>query len=229
MLESVSLADYNAKFYFGFFTNDGVPAPPDARIGSFEVLNIKTEKQPDGSAKYSEELVGIREMDKEAFQEDAELLALFPLGMEGIYSAKDSSKLVVDQNIGHNIVNPSLQFRLCKSTGTISCASNDEVKEFFDSHTLVFAAVDNFVNFDEVKPIDQSLERVLAPYLSVKIKPEEPQYLRIQMQESRIQLHDSKYDALELFQPEEIKFFNFAPLWLESSIYSNIVNQHFTI
>ena len=49
------------------------------------------------------------------------------------------------------------------------------------------------------------------------------------MQETRVQLSDSKYDALEIYEPEEIRYLNFAQHWQETDVEDFEVTNHFTV
>ena len=74
------------------------------------------------------EFLEMREMDIQAFDEDAKLFALYNQEVKGLYTAKDSSKLLINQNLFENITNPGIQFRVCNGTTNVECAPKEEIE-----------------------------------------------------------------------------------------------------
>ena len=61
---------------------------------------------------------------------------------------------------------------------------------------------------DQIKSEDNSVEFVMNPLLSKKFSLENSPYFEVILDEYQNELHDSKFNIMDLFEPKEINFLN---------------------
>ena len=61
---------------------------------------------------------------------------------------------------------------------------------------------------DQIKSEDKSVEFVMNPLLSKKFSLENSPYFEVILDEYQNELHDSKFNIMDIFEPKEINFLN---------------------
>lgn len=74
---------------------------------------------------------------------------------------------------------PTITFIPCQENQAHECAEPSEIEEFLKTNKFILSAAHNFVELDRVRPLDQSLDRVLVNKLAQTISFDEPKFIRM--------------------------------------------------
>ena len=102
---------------------------------------------------------------------------------------------------------PILQFLPCKESDF--CASNTEIEAFLAENSFGLYVLENFIDLDEVKSLEESPELLLNNLLILDIKLDEVQTIDLTLKETRVELQDDILNLLGLAEPTELKYLNF--------------------
>ena len=157
--------------------------------------------------------------------EDAKILgSVYESRVRGFYTANDFSDLYMSSNYKGDAMIPTLQFLPCREV--VFCATQSEIETFLAQNTFFLFNVDNFINLDEVKPPEKSLEQVVNELLILNIKLDKVYSLDLTLEETRVELQDDILNPQGLIEPTEIKYLNFNKYFYE---YQSKYNPGFTI
>lgn len=95
-----------------------------------------------------------------------------------------------------------------QSQGITECASREEMDEYLSKVRLIFYAVENFIELDQIKPITETLQEVIRPSLVVKLDLANPGYYACHLEETRVEFSDNPLDPIGFTESGEINYLN---------------------
>ena len=92
----------------------------------------------------------------------------------------------------------------------LECASEEEMARFYEDHVLTMIIANNYIEMDEVKPAEESLEQVHEFKFLHNFEEDGTGLVRyLALNEFRTDLYDDRYDLLGFSKPKQVDYMNF--------------------
>ena len=82
------------------------------------------------------------------------------------------------------------------------------MKAYLSKVRLFVYFVENYIELDEIKPIEETLQEVVRASLVVKIDLDDPGYFVCGFEETRVEFSDNPYDPIGFSDSAEINYLN---------------------
>ena len=128
-------------------------------------------------------------------------------GRKGIYKPADLNKVSLK---GNNDISPEKLFVIINfipCTGS-DCASHEEQKTFLANHNFVLTSRANYIDLEEVEPVENTLKSTIKFNLGKSIKLDEQSVIHLTMNEYRTELSDSMFNFMDLLEPQTVNYLN---------------------
>lgn len=132
---------------------------------------------------------------------------------EGLYTVANFSDIhVMNTKDDTEGILVSISFVPCsmQPVTNLKCASEEEMNLFYDNHALGMIVASNYIDMDEVKPADESLEKVHEFKFLHNFKTHKKGPVRyMSLNEIRTDLFDDRFDLLGFSEPKQVDYMNF--------------------
>ena len=82
------------------------------------------------------------------------------------------------------------------------------MNEYRSKMRLVLYVVENFIDFDDIKPIEETLQQIQRASIVTKIDFKNPSYYSCTLEETRVELQDNPLDPIGFAEAAKINYFN---------------------
>ena len=100
-------------------------------------------------------------------------------------------------------------FTACRKELDDSCVEPSELEAFMTAHQFFVHKVENFINFEDVKPFEETLEQSLDYLLIKKVDITKHKVYKVKLVQSRNSFSDSRFNFMDLAEPKQLDYLNF--------------------
>lgn len=90
----------------------------------------------------------------------------------------------------------------------LECAPPEEIAEFQTKYSIALSSPSKFIDMDQVGLDESSLQFTLGLNFLGAIDQKSPQSLKIYVDEYRAKLRDSRFDAMDIRDPQTVNYMN---------------------
>ena len=154
--------------------------------------------------------MALHEVDLSKDEKAAKLFKYYRSQVRGLYTPTDPSRLMLSQtDADSGKYSPAFIFVPClPSQGITECASRDEMDEYLNRVRLIVNVVENFIELDQIKPMEETLQEVVKPGTILKIDLANRGYYACIFEETRVEFSDNPLDPIGFTESGEIKYLN---------------------
>ena len=155
----------------------------------------------------------VEEIDMTKESAGSKLLSYYPESTQGLYTVADFNEVHVENTLDDNDKTfITIVFTPCNKlamTG-LSCADEQEMDDFYNDHLFMMVIAQNYIDMDQVKPAEESLQQVHDYKLVHNFSTQGRTPMRMMaLNEFQSELFDDRFDLFGFSESIRIDYMNF--------------------